>query len=67
MPIRAYLDGQKFDDETIRRMGIAFEIALASLGATRDRDDPIRAALARNIISLRQSASAIPSVCVKAP
>jgi hypothetical protein len=31
MPIRPYLDGQKFDGETIRQMGIAFEMALASL------------------------------------
>jgi hypothetical protein len=29
MPIRAYLDGHKFDGETIRQMGIAFETALA--------------------------------------
>jgi hypothetical protein len=29
-----YLDGHKFDGETIRQMGIAFEMALASLGAT---------------------------------
>jgi hypothetical protein len=36
MPIRACLDGhKKFDDETIRRMGIAFETALALLGGTR--------------------------------
>jgi hypothetical protein len=41
MPIGAYLDGHKFDGETIRRMGIAFELALASLGATRCHDDPV--------------------------
>jgi hypothetical protein len=35
--------------------GIAFEIALASLGASRDHDDPIRSALARNIITLAQA------------
>jgi hypothetical protein len=55
MAIRAYLHGQKFDGETIRLMGIAFEIALASLGATLDRDDPVRAELARNIIALAQA------------
>ena len=27
MPIRPYLDGHRFDDETIRVMGIAFEMA----------------------------------------
>ena len=35
MPIRAYLDGQKLDGETIRQVGIAFEMALASLGLRR--------------------------------
>jgi hypothetical protein len=54
MPIRAYLDGHNFDGETIRQMGIAFEMALASLGATRGYDDPIRAALAQRIIVLAQ-------------
>jgi hypothetical protein len=55
MPIGAYLDGHKFDGETIRRMGIAFELALASLGATRCHDDPIRAALAQRIIALAKA------------
>jgi hypothetical protein len=56
MPIRAYLDGhKKLDDEAIRRMGIAFETALASLGGTRGYDDPVRAALARSIIALAQA------------
>jgi hypothetical protein len=55
MPIRVYLEGQRFDGETIRLMGIAFEIALASLGNTLDRDDPVREALARNIIALAQA------------
>jgi hypothetical protein len=60
MPIRVYLDGRRFDDETIRLMGIAFEIALASLGSTLDRDDPIRAAVARNIIALAQAGERDP-------
>ena len=47
MPIRAYLNGEGFDPETVRLMGLAFEMALASLrsGCT----DPLREALARNI------------------
>jgi hypothetical protein len=49
------LDGHKFDGETIRLMGIAFEMALASFGATLDHDDPIRAALAQHIIALAQA------------
>ena len=45
MPIRAFLDGQGFDDETTRLMGIAFELALASLRSSPSLDDPLRATL----------------------
>jgi hypothetical protein len=55
MPIRPYLEGQKFDGETIRQMGIAFELALASLRDPPDFDDPIRAALAQRIIALAKA------------
>jgi hypothetical protein len=60
MPIRAYLDGQKFDGETIRQMGVAFEMALAALRATPDCNDPIRAALAQRIIALAQAGERDP-------
>ena len=56
MPIRAYLDsGHKFDGQTIRQMGIAFEMALASLRATPDWNDPIRAEFAQRIIALAKT------------
>jgi hypothetical protein len=55
MPIRAYLDGHEFDGETIRQMGMAFEMALASLGATPDCNDPIRTAFAQRIIALAKA------------
>jgi hypothetical protein len=55
MPLRPYLDGLKFDGDTTRQMGIAFEMALASLGATPGCDDPIRAALAQRIIALAKA------------
>ena len=54
MPIREYLDGHKFDGETIRQMGIAFEMALVSLRATPGCDDLIRRTLAQGIITLAQ-------------
>ena len=60
MPIRPYLDGHKFDGETTRQVGIAFEMALASLGATPGCDDPIRAALAQRIIALAQAGERDP-------
>jgi hypothetical protein len=59
MPIRAYLDGHKFDGETIRLMGIAFELALASFRST-PCDDPLRAAIAHNIIALAKTGERDP-------
>ena len=57
---KAYLDGRhNFDGDPPD--GDAFETALASLGATRGYEDPIRAALARSIIALAKLVSAIPS------
>jgi hypothetical protein len=60
MPIRPYLDGHRFDGETIRQMGIAFEMALASLRPTPDWNDPIRAALAHRIIALAKAGERDP-------
>jgi hypothetical protein len=60
MPISAFLDGQSFDGETVRLMGIAFEMALESLRATPDCADPIRAAVARKIIELAQGGERDP-------
>ncbi len=37
MPIRAFLEGRKFDPETIRMLGIGFEMALAALRSA-DKD-----------------------------
>jgi hypothetical protein len=65
MPIRAWLDGHKFDGETIRLMGIAFEMALWSLDPIPGIDDPTRAALAHEIIALAQTGERVPSVCVR--
>jgi hypothetical protein len=47
-PIREYLNGERFDAETMRIMGVAFEIARAALRG-RDRVDPT---IAKSIIAL---------------
>ena len=60
MPIRAYLDGHKLDGELVRLMGIAFEMALGSFGATPAHDDPIRATLAHKIITDAQAGERDP-------
>ena len=58
MPIRAFLNSYKFDDETVRLMGLAFEMALASL--RHDCPDPLREALARKIIELAKAGERDP-------
>src|SRR5262245_22584605 len=52
MPIRRFLDGQPFDPETIRLMGLAFEMALAAYRPIPDYPDPVREVIARKIIEL---------------
>jgi hypothetical protein len=48
MPIRG--DGQKFDAETIRITGLAFEMALVALEHTDGIVNPTRDAVAKKII-----------------
>jgi hypothetical protein len=67
MPIRSYLDGHSFDGETVRLMGIAFEMALGSLRATPAHADPVRQAVARRIIELAKAGERDPErLCERA-
>jgi hypothetical protein len=54
MPIRQFLDGHKFDPDTILIMGVAFEMARASTKLL-DRPDITHAAIANQIIALAQA------------
>ena len=58
MPIRPYLEGHRFEAETTRLMGIAFETAVAALH-TRDVDPP-RDTIARIIIDLAKTGGRDP-------
>jgi hypothetical protein len=60
MPIRAFLDGHSFDGETVRLMGIAFEMALGSLRGTPGHADPVREAIARKIVELAKAGERDP-------
>ena len=63
MPIRAFLHGAKFDDETTRVMGVAFEMARSALRSD-GHDDGI---VARKIIELAQAGERNPDLlCEKA-
>lgn len=51
MPIRPHLHGQEFDPETLRVMGLAFEMALIALRLA-DRGDLANEILAHKIVEL---------------
>jgi hypothetical protein len=60
MPIRAYLNGHRFDVETIRLMGIAFAMALVALERTDGIVNPTRDAVAQKIIELAKAGERDP-------
>ena len=59
MPIRQYLDGERFDPETTRLLGIAFEFAIQALHSW-GVDDPPREAIARAIIGFARAGERDP-------
>ena len=49
MPIAPYLNGQRFDPETKRVLGVAFELVCIAL-RIGDSDDDVKRALAMKIV-----------------
>ena len=54
MPIRPFLNGEQFDDETVRVMGLAFEAVCISLHIGNSGDD-VRQAIATKVIDLARN------------
>jgi hypothetical protein len=54
MPISQYLNGERFDVETTRVMGIALEVARAAL-RTEERGDRTDKTIAKHIIELAKA------------
>ena len=59
MPISEFLDDHKFDPETRRLMGLAFEMARAALRLA-DRNDPAVERVARKIIEIAKAGERDP-------
>jgi len=59
MPIRPYLNGHHFDAETVRILGVAFEIARAAL-KIEDRNEAAKEAIARKLIQMVQDGERDP-------
>jgi hypothetical protein len=60
MPITEYLDGNRFDPETKRVMGVAFEMTRAALRLA-DRDDVVEI-IARRVIALAKAGERNPDL-----
>jgi hypothetical protein len=75
VPIRPFLNGQTFDPETARLVGIAFETARAAIKRPGDLSDEIIArriielakAGERNVEVLSEAALNVPAGAVSAP
>jgi len=61
MPISPYLKGQRFDTETHRILGLAFELTSIAL-EIRGSDDEVRQAIAEKIIELAKTGERNPDV-----
>jgi hypothetical protein len=59
MPVRAFLEGHQFEPETIRVMGLGFEMTMVALRLS-DRDDVSKETVARKIIALAQAGERDP-------
>lgn len=61
MPITPYLNGQQFDPETKRILGLAFEMTCAAL-RIGECDDGVKQAIADKIINLAKGGGRNPEV-----
>jgi len=61
MPISSFLNGERFDAETKRVMGVAFETARASLHLS-DVSDRVAGVVARKIIELAKAGERNPDL-----
>ena len=60
MPIRHYLQGHRFDPDTARVLGVAFEMALVALQQADGVVAPTRDAVAHKIIELAKAGERNP-------
>ena len=59
MPIRSHLNGHRFDPETMRLMGIAYEMTLISLRLV-DRGDIVNNVVAQKLIEIAKAGERDP-------
>jgi hypothetical protein len=66
MPITSFLNGVRFDRETTRVMGVAFEMTRVALGIAERRDD-VNEIVAKTIVELTKQGERNPDfLCERA-
>ena len=61
MPITSFLNGVRFDRETTRIMGVAFEMTRVALGIAERRDD-VNEIVAKTIVELAKQGERNPDL-----
>ena len=61
MPITPFLNGERYDPETKRVLGVAFEMTCIALRA-EDSDDSVKQAIAAKIIDLAKAGERNPDI-----
>jgi hypothetical protein len=61
VPIRPFLNGERFDQETVRILGVAFEQVCIGL-RIGDCDDHVKQAIANKIIAFAQTGERNPDL-----
>ena len=61
MPIRSFLNGEQFDQETVRILGVAFEQVCIGL-RIGDCNDHVKQAIANKIIELSKTGERNPDL-----
>ena len=61
MPITQFLNGERYDPETKRVLGVAFEMTCIALRA-EDSDDSVKQAIAAEIIDLAKAGERNPDI-----
>jgi hypothetical protein len=62
MPIRPFLNGEYFDQETVRILGVAFAQVCIALRIGECDDDHVKQAIANKIIALAKTGERNPDV-----
>jgi hypothetical protein len=65
MPIRPFLNGEQFDPETVRVLGVAFAQVSIAL-RIGDCDDDVKQSIANKIIELAKNGERNPDLYVRA-